>query len=327
MNQSTKKVAAAAKLKHKNVRTIKKEKIDCCKRHPDAYLLTDDHTGDLLCSKCGYVVDERMICDEAEWRNFEDDSNAMKHLKSRVGGNENPFLSDDANLGTIVQITGNDERQSAYGGTIKNAYKKLSVDRALSVAFSRISEMCDRMNLPEGVVLTAKKIYHDTYRSFKLKGQIQVSDAKVAAAVYIACRKEQCSRSSREMTAFSESPRREILTAANRMLKVLPIQVDKENAIHLIGRIRGQLNLPREIERAAIGIIESAMVVVKERKFFAETVAGSSIYLAQKRWLDVTDATLLRIIRNRVGQVVGLKEATIHRVGRLIEKSQQSNAK
>lgn len=232
-------------------------------------------------------------------------------------------MSNDANLGTIVQITGNDERQSDYGESIKNAYKKLNVDRALTVAFSRISEMCDRMQLPEGVAQTAKKLYHDAYRSFKLKGQIQTADAKVAAAVYIACRKEQCSRSSREMAAFSECQRREILKAAARMLKVLPVQIDKENAIHLIGRIRGHLNLPREIECDAIQIIESAMAVVNERKFYAETVAGSSIYLAQKRWLEVTDATLLRIIRNRIGRVVGLKEATIQRVGNLIEKSQK----
>lgn len=320
MNQSTKKVKAAA-VEHKNVRAIKKAKIDGCKRHPGAYLVTDDHTGDLLCSKCGYVIDERMICDDAEWRNFEADSNAVKNLKSRVGGNENPFLGDDGNLGTIVQITGNDERQSAYSESIKNAYKKRDVDRALSVAFSRISEMCDRMQLPEIVAQSAKKLYADSYRSFKLKGTIQTADAKVAAAVYIACRKEQCSRSSREITAFSECQRREIVSAATRMLKVLPIQVDKENAIHLIGRIRGHLNLPREIERAAIEIIESVMALVTERKFYAETVAGSSIYLAQKRWLEVTDATLLRIFRNQIGQVVGLSEQTIQRVGNLIERS------
>lgn len=323
MKRATKKVEATVKIEHKNIREIKKAKIDGCKRHPGAYLVTDDHTGDLLCSICGYVIDERIICNEAEWRNFEDDSNAAKYLKSRVGGNENPFLGDNTNLGTIVQITGNDERQSNYGESIKNAYKKRSVDRALTVAFSRIAEMCDRMQLPEAVAQTAKKLYHDAYRCFKLKGQIQMADAKVAAAVYIACRKEQCSRSSREMTAFSECQRREIVTAAARMLKILPIQVDKENAIHLIGRIRGHLNLPREIERDAIQIIESSMAVVDTRKFYTETVAGSSIYLAQKRWLEVTDATLLRIIRIRIGRVVGLQEASIQRVGNLIEKSQK----
>lgn len=324
MNRPTKKEKSTApKYEHKNIREIKKEKINGCKRHPNAYLVTDDHTGDLLCSSCGYVIDERMICDEAEWRNFEDDSNAVKNLKSRVGGNENPFLSDDANLGSIVQITGNDERQTTYGESIKNAYKKQSVDRALSVAFLRISEMCDRMQLPDGVAQTAKKLYHDSYRSFKLKGKIQTADAKVAAAVYIACRQEQCSRSSREMTAFSECQRKEIVTAAARMIKLLPFEVAKENAIHLIGRVRGHLNLPREIERDAFKIIESAMVVVKERNFFAETVAGASIYLAQKRWLALKDATLLRIIRNRIGRVVGLKEATILRVGNLIEKSKK----
>lgn len=86
MNPTTKKVEAAVKIEHKNIREIQKAKIDGCTRHPGAYLVTDDHTGDLLCSDCGYVIDERMICDSAEWRNFEDDSNAVKHLKSRVGG-------------------------------------------------------------------------------------------------------------------------------------------------------------------------------------------------------------------------------------------------
>ena len=46
-----------------------------CHSHPDAYLFEDDRAGDLICSMCGLVVDERVIdvgLDKSYWRKVMD---------------------------------------------------------------------------------------------------------------------------------------------------------------------------------------------------------------------------------------------------------------
>lgn len=48
-----------------------------CKDHGEVHLI-DNGEGDLVCAECVVVVEERMICEEAEWCNFDDDSLAEK---------------------------------------------------------------------------------------------------------------------------------------------------------------------------------------------------------------------------------------------------------
>lgn len=87
---------ADSEIVHKNLKLVKELRKMGCKEHGDTNLI-DNGEGDLVCTECGVVVEDRMICEDAEWRNFNDDSITEKWSKSRTGGAENLFLSDDAN--------------------------------------------------------------------------------------------------------------------------------------------------------------------------------------------------------------------------------------
>ena len=61
-----------------------------CPYHPEANLIEDYHAGDMICSMCGLVVDERVIDlisnDKSYWRKVMDgddsDSNDEDHWKN-----------------------------------------------------------------------------------------------------------------------------------------------------------------------------------------------------------------------------------------------------
>lgn len=314
--------AASEPLEHKNVKKFREEKkVIGCKKHATAYLITDQHTGDLLCSKCGYVADERMISDEAEWRNFGDDTNAEKWEKSRIGGAENPFFSDDANLGTIIRSFGtNNNRYSTFGANVLNLSKRHSVDNALQNAFVRITEMCDRINLPGSVVQCAKKVYHDVYRQLQLKGNILFIDSKVAASVYIACRLEDCPRTSREIAAISEVMRHDILNSSKRIIKVLKLDVNKVDCGKLITRICKNVGLSIGIERIANEIVEKTHKKVKARYYVnPEKVAGAIIYLAQQQTGVAYDEDSLKVWRTNIGESINIDEDEIQKIAEFIQ--------
>ena len=100
-----------------------------CPNHPDAHLVEDYRAGDMICSECGLVVGDRVIDVGSEWRSFSanDKNNKVGAVacffliywfkctlygntfdvlfvphksfqstdNSRVGGPENPLLTND----------------------------------------------------------------------------------------------------------------------------------------------------------------------------------------------------------------------------------------
>lgn len=175
VNVKTEKLSAKSTvIEHKNVKLLREMREVGCKEHGDAHLINDEQSGDLVCVQCGVVVDERMMSEEAEWRNFEGDSMADKWSKSRAGDAGNPFLSDDANLGTVVKVMDTNRNESkSFGSNIVKQFKRRSVDNALNHAFREINDMGDRINLPSSVTYAAKQLYTQLYHEIKLKGKTE----------------------------------------------------------------------------------------------------------------------------------------------------------
>lgn len=46
----------------------------------------DSHSGDELCSRCGLVLEGRVMSEEQEWRSFSNVDGGGGQEKSRVGG-------------------------------------------------------------------------------------------------------------------------------------------------------------------------------------------------------------------------------------------------
>jgi transcription initiation factor TFIIB len=54
-------------------------------------LISDNTTGDLVCRSCGTVLGDRLVCDEAEWRDYDDragDASAARSSMLQIDGDE-----------------------------------------------------------------------------------------------------------------------------------------------------------------------------------------------------------------------------------------------
>lgn len=304
---------------HKNIRKLKSEKsLDRCSLHGKKYLIDEPHSGDMVCTKCGVIVCERMICEEAEWRNFGDDSMADKWKRSRIGGTMNSFLSDAANLGTSIRVDGA-ANGSNFVSSVKRHYNRRSVDRALIKAHESISTTCSRIHLDESVIYCAQELYTKYYRQQKLKGNIQFIDAKVPASIYIACRKENVPRTSKEIAQISETSTSELRRAIKRMLIGLKINLEPLDTSTMIERFVETMDLsPHDanaVRKTAKRISMQTKTPPKMRNCAPETIIGGQIFLAfQQNNSQVAEKDL----QSQIGAALGISAERVERSSRLL---------
>jgi len=112
----------------------------------------DIRTGDIVCTLCGRVAQEKVIDMGSEWRNFGDSG----ENKSRAEGVDDITEKLSTNIQTTKQTERNNHAMSKLQQQISGNEQK-----ALTQAATKISEFGEQMNLPNTVLKSAKKIYKD----------------------------------------------------------------------------------------------------------------------------------------------------------------------
>lgn len=306
---SVRKMNIVKKSVHKNLAA--KNNLVFCRYHPAANLIDDHQSGSLVCPQCGLVVVERMVSEEAEWRNFNDDDSSI--IRSRVGATENALLSSEKNLETSVARLDN---MNEYGATIYKRYAQRSSDKALTAAFRRIEDMADRINLPEVVSYRAKYIFKEIFTARKYKGNIIAEDSKVPACLFLACQQEDCPRTMKEVSAVSGIGVKHIQKARLAISKELHIVNTALDSKSLIPRFCGNLNLSSDVQKRATKICREYQKS-GELKMFPETMVSAAIYIAAQR----SDQ---KRTQKDIGESVGLTTSTLSRTSRLISQRVQT---
>lgn len=263
--------------------TKEKEKKDekICESHADVNLLEDQHEGTVVCSLCGVVVVEQIICGISEWRTFADDNQAEAWQRSRVGGAANRFLSSGANLATTIQpAAGQSSHGDSFNSSILRSIKRKSVDNGIYTGLKRLDEMADRIHLTQSVLEYAHYLYYKMYKKGQFKGIALATDAKVSACLYIACYHAQCPRTINEICGISENSHDSIERSIKRITKMLNLPVGPIEYHNVMPRFCAWLSLPHHIERQAIRIAEKISKSVKSKQFSFETISGTAIYAA-----------------------------------------------
>lgn len=304
---SEKTITAADLYVHKNVAALNNRV--CCKYHPDANLIDDESSATMVCPECGLVVVDQMISEEAEWRNFVDDSLEQNWSRSRVGAAANRFMSSQRNLETSIVAIDN---MNEYGHAIVQRQHRRTADNAMSNAFRLIEEMSDRINLPRSVIERAQYFYHQVYQRRRLKGNVLENDAKTTACLYIACHEENCPRTLKEISAISEISARLISKTQRQIRKELNMSTKVVDTTELLPRFCSQLYLPLGVRKRASQIVEAAKTMDDMQRMFPETVAAASIYIAS------TQSPHEKRTQKDIGSSVGLTPGSISRTSRLL---------
>lgn len=283
-----------------------------CEHHADESLLEDQHEGTVVCSTCGVVVVEQIICGVSEWRTFGDDNQTDIWERCRVGGAANRFLSSGANLATTIRPADGQSRRNTgigtYNSSILRSIKRKSVDNGIYVGLRRLDEMADRIHLTQSVLEYAHYIYYKMYKRGQFKGIALATDAKVSACLYIACYHAKYPRTINEICSISENTLDSIQRAIKRITKLLNLPVGTIEYRDVMPRYCAWLSLSHQIEREAVRIADKIANVSKQRRFDFETIAGTAIYIATQQ--STTPSNLKRT-KQEIANSLGIKASNI----------------
>lgn len=248
--------------------------------------------GDIVCGSCGLILSDRVVDTRSEWRTFSNDDQTGDD-PSRVGDAGNPLL-DSEDLSTMISYNPENTR---IGKELNRAQSKSFSDRkdnALSLAYAKISQMCDGYQLPKIVQDGAKEVYKLVSSEKPLRGKSQ--ESIMAAAIFIGCRKAKVARSFKEIWALTNVPRKEIGKVFKIMNKIIQeknlsnplatymlpdnIQTTQTSAEDLIRRFCSHLGISTQITNSAEYIARKCTEggVLAGRS--PTTIAATVIYMA-----------------------------------------------
>ncbi len=236
--------------------------IECSICKKDQAIITDLDSGEIVCSKCGVVISDKIQDARPEWRDFVNSEEAKDRRRT---GMPTSLASHDMGLYTMVGRGRKDARGQVLDASIRSTMGRLrvwdlriqaSTNRNLITAFNQLNILKDKLGLPDAIIEKTAYIY----RKARERGLVRGKDTSsaLAAALYLACRQEGIPRTLKEICIISNLKRKAISRQYRDMVIELDIRIPTVDPIKCIARIANQINLNQKVMQKAINIMNAA---------------------------------------------------------------------
>ena len=275
-------------------------------------IITDFETGEILCSKCGLVLSDRVEDSGPEWRNLSNEK-----INRQRTGDGTSLAKHDHGLSTIISSTNKDATGKALSISMKKNLKQLrvqdirskihsSTDKNLIQAFNELSRLKDKLALTNAIMEKTAYIYRKAIERKLVRGR-SIS-AMIAASLYAACRDTKTPRTLKDVAEKSNIKRKEISKCYRLLHQELELKMPVVDPIQCIARISSILEISEITKRHAIKLLK----LFQEHNFSAGKdpmgLAAAALYLScvkngknvtQHHIADAANVTEVTI-RNRV---------------------------
>jgi len=225
-------------------------------------LVTDSGSGEVVCNKCGLVIEDLMLEQKPEWRAFTPEET---RAKARTG----PLTSlkkFDKGLSTTFQ-----PYKDTYGRSLPmrerlkmmrlrkwniRARVHSSAERNLSQAMTELTRLSDKLHIPASVGENAAFIYRKALDEGLIRGRSIKSIA--AAALYAACRLTRTPRSLKEVAEASTRSRKDISRFYRLLHRELEMNMPVPDPAKYVSKIASKVGLSQKTQNTAIQLLQEA---------------------------------------------------------------------
>ncbi len=297
----------------------KTEKITNCPECGSEHLTMDYERGELICEKCGLVLDDKFIDQGPEWRAFDMEQGEKR---ARTGA-PMTYTIHDKGLSTEIGWKNKDSygksiptRNRAQLYRLRKWQRRIRVsnatERNLAFALSELDRMASAMGLPRNVRETAAVIYRKAVDKNLIRGRS--IEGVVAASLYGACRQCKVPRTLDEVANASRVGRKEIGRTYRFMTRELKLKLMPTKPQDYVSRFCSELKLSGEVTTRAMEILKEATEKELTSGRGPTGVAAAAIYIASIQCNQ-------RRTQRDVADVAGVTEVTIrNRYKELTEK-------
>lgn len=242
-----------------------------CPRCTKSNLVSDNESGEIFCSSCGFVISDSMI-DNSPERIFSDST----VNKSRTG-DKTSLTRHDQGLSTVISGVNKDATGKPLSSSMKSTVNQLrkldnrsqtnkNVDRNLKHAMNELIKMKEKLSLSDRVAEKAAYIYRKALEKKLVRGR-SIS-AVMAASLYAACRVLEIPRTLNEVSKSENIRKGEISTCYRMLLKELELQMPIVDSVSCIAKIASNAGLSEKTKRYAINLLNMA----EKNKFLQEKI-------------------------------------------------------
>ncbi|WP_295601972.1 transcription initiation factor IIB [uncultured Methanobrevibacter sp.] len=264
-------------------------------------LIGDYERAEVVCARCGLVIDENLVDMGPEWRAFDHE---QRDKRTRVGA-PITYTIHDKGLSTIY---GRDipARNRAQWYRLRKWQRKIRIsgatERNLAFALSELDRDSSRLGLPRSVREAASVVYRSAVDNKLIRGRS--IEGVVAASLYAACRRCNVPRTLDEIAEVSRVTKKEVGRTYRFLTRELNIKLPPTSPVDYVPRFASELGLSGEAQSKAIEIIEKAMEKGLTSGRGPTGVAAAALYIA---------SVLLgeRKTQRDVADIAGVTEVTI----------------
>ena len=278
-----------------------------CNKHSN--IITDQNTGELICTACGSVIIDNTEAARSEWTS----SNIQEFdFRDRTGA-PTSLAKYDRGLSTVIGKMDKD----ASGRQIDLAMRSRigrwrtwdarsqtndSSKRNLQSAFIQLYTMKDVLGLPESAIEKIAYIYRKIQERKLIKGR--TIRGALAVASYIACRELGIPRTLKEIAKISNLKEKEVAKIYRKVMFELDLKVPQVDTFKEIIKLGNICGISEKAKRRAIKLM---MIVMKTEISAGKNpmgLAGAVLYLSCKEYDE-------EITQSKIAEVAGVTEVTL----------------
>ncbi len=275
----------------------------------------DDSRGELICNKCGLVMEQDEIDTTPEWRAFD----SVQQSKRTRTGAPLTFTKHDKGISTEIgkgleELYKVSVKKRAQYYRLRKWNKRLtkSKDRNLSYSLSELARQVSYLGLPKSVHEEVGRLYEKAVTKGLVRGRSM--ESIITALIYAVAREEGSPRTLSELSAASGIEKREIGRAYRYVARELGIRILPAAAEEYIPRFSSLLGLSGTVQAKAKEILAVAVDEEITSGKGPTGVAAAALYIAAV--LEGEKRT-----QRDIADVVGVTEVTIrNRYKDLVEK-------
>jgi transcription initiation factor TFIIB len=270
-------------------------------------VVTDHECGEVICSRCGVVVDRIESPATQEWRSFSVDD---FYRRSRTGGATSLARYNKGLLTTIGNSKDTKEKGLNFDRIRVWDFRiQTANDRSLKQALPALEHLKESLALPDTIVEKSAYFYRKAARINLIKGRTVSSI--LGASVYLACRELETPRTLNEVSSAINVPRKKISRDYRLLVHTFDPKIPAIDHVRCITRIANKIGLSEKTKRMAVNIMRQVIAMQVSAGKGPMGIAATVLYIAciqagemkTQKELSVAAGVTEVTIRNRYSEL------------------------
>ncbi|MGI0059627.1 MAG: transcription initiation factor IIB, partial [Nitrosotalea sp.] len=221
-------------------------------------VVTDDHSGEILCSGCGLVLVEKTTVAGPEQQTF---TSEEYFAKSRTGA-KTSLAINDMGLSTVIGKTNKDASGHLLSGGMDKTFDRLrmwdnrskskSFETSMRSAFNLINTVKTKLAIPDAIIEEAAYLYRKA-KVKKTRGW--EIDCLALASLYLSCRMANTPRTIPDIASSGNVSIKDLSRHVRMLIDILDLKIESYNSSDFVARMGSTVGITEKSCRDALAIL------------------------------------------------------------------------